>query len=139
MGYKTYSNLYHKCVVLVSDYSAGVWGFNNYNKFDAVPNRAIQCFIGTHKYATNLAINRDMGWVTSNDMRKIEMIRLWNRLIVMNENRLTKKIFLSEDNKKVNKWITDIHSIMINCDIITSFNNTQIYDLQAVKKAVNDQ
>ena len=35
------------------------------------------------------------------------MVRLWNRLMTMDQSRLTKRIFLWETNK-CNNWVSDI-------------------------------
>ncbi len=40
---------------------------------------------------TKLAINDDVGWVSSNVRRKSGMLFYWNRLIYMDSERLTKQ------------------------------------------------
>ena len=60
--------------------------------------------IGVHKFAPNLAINGDMGWVSSGNRRNIEMFRYWNRIIKMDPNRITKKVFTWDFVKRRSVW-----------------------------------
>ena len=94
VGFKTYSQLYYSCVVPVLDYCSGVWGFKSFDKIDMIQNRAIRYFMGVHRFTPILAITGDMGWAVSTSRRWANVLRLWNRLVNMDENRLTKKIFL---------------------------------------------
>ena len=90
IGYNTYSKLSNSCVAPVTDYCSGVWGFKQFNKIDTMQNIAIRYFLGVHRFTPLLAIN---GLTLSMHRRWANMIRLWNRLISMNINRLTKCVF----------------------------------------------
>jgi hypothetical protein len=58
-------------------------------------------FLGVNKYAPIAAIEGDMGWTLSNTRRRLNMIRYWNTLVNMQENRLPKKNFeMGIRNKK---------------------------------------
>lgn len=70
-----------------------MWGLKETKTVDTIQNRAIRCFLGVHKFAPILAIQGDMGWVPVVVQRKCEMIRLWNRLIRMAEDRVNKRVF----------------------------------------------
>jgi hypothetical protein len=93
LGYKSYTKLYNTGVIPILDYGAGVWGYNCHKRADIVQNRAIRFYLGVHRFASNLAINGDMGWVTCEVRQKVEMLRLWNRLINVSDTRIVKKIF----------------------------------------------
>ena len=72
-----------------------------------------------------------MGWTISVHRRWLNIIRLWNRLVDMNDDRLTKKVFVYDFNKNTNSiWCSEVKSIlekiglrtrcfqnMIKCDI----------------------
>lgn len=58
---------------------------------NSIQNRAKLCFLGVHKLAPNVAIQGDMEWEPSVIRHRGEMIRLWNCLINMPEDRITKK------------------------------------------------
>ena len=62
VGFETYTKLYYSCVVPVTDYCSGVWGFRDFNKGDMIQNRAIRYFLGVHRFTPILAISGDMGW-----------------------------------------------------------------------------
>ena len=94
LGYQTYTKLYHTGVVPIMDYCSGIWGYQNFGKLNTIQNRSQRLYLGVHRFASNLAINGDMGWVNSNTRRKLEMLRLWKRLIKMDNSRLSKKIIL---------------------------------------------
>ena len=65
LGYKTYTKPFETGVTPILDYCSGVWGAAKLDKIDTVQNRAIRYFLGTHRFSPNLAINGDMGWLSS--------------------------------------------------------------------------
>ena len=66
-------------------------GFQNFPKSDMVQNRAIRYYLGVHLFTPILALNGDMGWPISLHRRWLNIIRLWKRLVDMDDDRLTKK------------------------------------------------
>ena len=107
-GYETYTKMFNTGIVPILDYCSGVWGFSKFNKVDTIQNRAIRLYLSVHKFAPNAAINGDMGWVYNSVRRKGEMIRLWNRFICMNNERLTKNLFLEDKRICKNNWCSDL-------------------------------
>ncbi len=57
-------NKYHSGVVSMLDYCSSVWGFCNLDKIDTVQNRALRLFLEVHKFAPNVSINADIGWIS---------------------------------------------------------------------------
>ncbi len=86
-------------------------GYCNLSKIDTVQNRALRLFLGVHKFAPNLLINADMGWIPSKIRRHTEILRMWNRLVKMEDNRLTKKVFFWDKTFSQFSWCSDIHNI----------------------------
>ncbi len=86
-GYNMYTKLYHSGVVPILDYCSSVCGYCNLDKIDTVQNRALRLFLGVHKFAPNLSINADMGWIPSKIHRHTEILRMWNSLVKMEDNR----------------------------------------------------
>ena len=135
VGFETYTKLYNSCVTPVTDYCSGVWGFRDFNKSDMVQNRAIRYFLGVHRFTPILAINGDMGWPLSLHRRWINMLRLWNRLIDMDNNRLTKKIFLYDFQKYMNNsWCSEIKFIFDKLGLAVQFYNMQRCDINMHEK-----
>ncbi len=82
--------MYESHVVPVS---AGVWGYSTFEEGDKIQNRAIIYYLGVHLKAQILAIEGDMGWIRIKVSQWVAMLRLWNKLIQMLDNCLTKKVF----------------------------------------------
>ena len=115
------------------DYCSGIWGYQNFGKLNTIHNRAQRLYLGVHRFAPNLAINGDMGWVNSNTRRKIEMLRLWNRLIKMDNSRLTKKIFLWDKDKNVRNWSNEVLKLLTDIGLEQNFYQSALADLDYCK------
>ena len=68
------------------DYCYSVLGFKLYS--------IIKLFLGVNKYISTPVTHGDMGWDPPLIRRKVSMLRLWKRLICMDNTRLTKQIWL---------------------------------------------
>ncbi len=108
----TFTKMYHSGVTPILDYASGIWGYKTYEKIDTIQNRAIHLYLGVHAFAPNLAINVDMGRICSSTRRKLEMIRMWNRLIKMDNTHLTKKVFLCGLSCMGHNWNSEISSVL---------------------------
>ena len=120
LGYQTYSQLYQSCVCPVSDYASSVWGFHKNTGSEDIQNRAIRAFLRVHKLSPLLAINGDMGWIPPNIRQRCEVLRLWNRLVNMDDQRITKQIF---NWNKANdfSWTREVKSLFYR------YNSSFIY------------
>ena len=81
MGFKTFKKMYDACITKVADYSSGVWGLGLYTKLNNVHNRALRTYLGVHKYAPLESLMGKLAFTPPAIRRKVEMIRLWNRII----------------------------------------------------------
>ena len=97
----------------IHDYIVGVRGHRNISNCELVQNSAIRYFLGVHKYTPTLAIVGDMGWESCEARWKICMAQLWNSLLDMVANRLTRKIFLW-DKHILGLWSNDICKLFCN-------------------------
>ena len=139
MGFKTYSQLYYSCVVPVLDYCSGVWGSKSFDKIDMIQNRAIRYFMGVHRFTPILAITGDMGWVVSTNRRWANVLGLWNRLVNMDENRLTKKIFSYDNSMPGGKsWCSDVKTILTKVDLLSNFYDKTPVDLKHIENQLLD-
>lgn len=111
MGVDSYKKLFDTCVTPVLHYSAGIWGFKQYTKCDQVQNKAMRIFLGVHKFAPVLALQGDIGWYPCTLLRRLDMLRMWNRLCTMPDDRLTKLIFLWDYNICRNNWSSEVSQI----------------------------
>jgi hypothetical protein len=124
LGFRTYTSLFENCVAPILDYCSGVWGHKVYKKADSVQNRAIRFYLGVHCYAPISAINGEIGWDICQTRWKGNMFRLWNRLIEMDNNRLTKKIFNWDYILNCNNWSANMQMLFM------TLNRNDIYQTQ---------
>ncbi len=113
VGFQTFSKLYHSGVVLVMVYFAGVWAYGKHSSCSNIQNQK----------APILALEGDMGWITSDGRRQTEMLRLWNRLIHMDDGRLTEKVFLYDYNLYKENWFHEMKLIFGEMEQLDVFNN----------------
>ena len=115
MSFDVYEHIYNTCVIPVLDYSSEVWGARHYPKTETVHNRAIKLYMGVGKTCPTPTIIGDSGWYPSHIRRKQKMIKLWNKLVQTNDNRLLKKVFLYDwkmANSDTDSWCKDMKLIL---------------------------
>ena len=130
-GYTTYTKMFDSCVSPMLDYCSGVWGYNKLEKLDTVQNRAIRLFLGVHRFTPNKAIKGDMGWIPSRIRRHVNILRLWNRLIGLSSDRLTRKIF--DYDKSCGQWCKSVRKILLSIDCNDYHDNHVTVDLYNAK------
>ena len=108
-GFKTFEKLYYACVFPVLDYGSSVWGYKPYTQIDNIQNRAMRYFLGVHRFTPNMAITGYMGWLPSVYRRWCSMIRLWNRILLFDDTRITKKVFNHDYNICQNNCCEDLN------------------------------
>ena len=135
MGYNTYTKLFETGVAPILDYGSEIWGFQNFSQISAIQNRAIRFFLGTHRFASNVAVNGDMGWTSCETRRHIAMLRFWNRVINMDEDCLTKKIFMWDylERRSIGSWNSDIFKIFDKIGKLDIYQNRCTVNIQDAK------
>ena len=93
MPYTCYTKCYDATVQSIVDYSAALWGTKSVTCINAVQNRACRYFLGLGRYAPNVAVNGDMGWTTLEHRHWLSITRRWCRLISMDDELPTKRVF----------------------------------------------
>ena len=137
VGYKTFTKMFEAGVVPIMDYGAGVWGFGKYPSANVIQNRASRYFMGVHSFAPNPSIHADMGWLLPRYRRYLAIVRLWNHLIRMDSQRLTKQIFEWDYTMKDNNWSSDIESIFDLLGLQHIFEDRVECDLELCKHKLN--
>ena len=83
--------------------------------------RAIRAFIGIPKRAPIPGVLSEMNWLEPRSRTQIRMIRHFKRLTKLDDNRLTKKIYLWDrhlnDSGVVKTWCTEIKEILHRNDM----------------------
>ncbi len=140
VGFKTFETLYNSGVKPILEYGSGIWGHLAAKPMNKVNNRAMRYFLGVHKFSPNEALIGDIGWLTPKLSRYLPRIRLWNKLIEMDNSRLTKRIFEYDYNVCKNNWSSNMKSLFvdINADVFKeklscnlSVMNDTLYDIMS--------
>ena len=69
-----------------------------------------------------------MGWIPMQIRRKWCILQYWNRLVKLDNSRITKKIFNEEYNNN-GKWCKYIKNVLIELHYENEYNNKQVIDL----------
>ena len=133
LGFLTFSKLYDSMVGSILFYAAGVWGFKNSPDSNAIQARAMRCFLGVHKYTAKGAIEGDMGWVSCLVKQRCEIARLWNRLVQLPDERLTKNIF-NWDRRHNYPWAKEVAALFSFCDLNDIFRNNLQCNINIIKE-----
>ena len=117
VGYYTYCHLFDSFVVPVQDYACEIWWNSNINMCDKITERAMRYYLGVHNLTPLPALYGEMGWLKTKYRHYIHVIRFWNRLVNMDNHRLTKHIFQSDALFSVTgkrNWSYYVNSIIQN-------------------------
>ena len=92
VGYHIITKLYDTGVSSILSYGASIWGFGKDKYGQQIQNTATRYFLCVHKKAPIHALQADMGWVNVKYHFYLCAVQFWNRLLQMNNERLTKKV-----------------------------------------------
>ncbi len=123
LGFFTYSKLYQAGVCPILDYGSEVWGVKSFPQIDTIQNKAMRVFLGVHRFAPNAAVSGDMGWVSSSTRRKTNMVRFFNRITLMPDNRLPRKIFQWDMKCKGKTWVSYLRSVLSEINQVESIDS----------------
>jgi hypothetical protein len=101
--------------------------------FDCNSVRALRCFLGVHKYAAKVAVNGDAGWDPCVVKQRCEMVRLWNCLVSLPEERLTRNIF-NWDRAKHHPWSGEVSIILSVSDLHLMYHNNRQCNIKVVRQ-----
>ena len=131
--YKTFTTIFNSQIATILDYSSSIWSHKKAPECDVIQNKAMQYFLGVHGFTPVPALNGEMGWLPSRFRRYLNTIRLWNRLIKMDNNRLTKTIFLWDYEETQSSWCQNVKEIFGKLDFDNEYNLKQIVDIEKAK------
>ena len=86
-----------------------------------------------HGFTPVPALNGEMGWLPSRFRKYLNTIRLWNRLIKIDNNSLTKTIFLWDYEQTQSSWCQNVKEIFSKLDFDNEYNLKQIVDIEKAK------
>ena len=108
--------LFECSVSFVSDYGAEVWGFETKEEINKIHLRAARCYLGLPKHATSAGVLAEISWPEPVYRAQIRMIRQYFRIMKMEDDRLTKQIYLWDksvsERQKIQTWSSEIRCIL---------------------------
>ena len=132
VSYNCFTKLYNACVATVLDNASEIWGFTKSSACEKIQYRAIRYFLGVHRFCPIPAMTGDMGWPECRQRRMINMIRFWNRLVKLNDDRLTKRVFLWDYEINHNNWSSEIQNILEICNELHAFYSMSEVSLETI-------
>ena len=133
MNIKTYNKMINAYVKPVMHYSACVWGFKDFSKSNQVLHKAARFYLGVHKFTPVIAMFGELEWLPSVNERWIDMLRWWNHLVNLENDRLLKKCFNYDYLKCKNNWCSEIKSIFTKLDMLSNYENKKSCNLNQCK------
>ena len=117
LGYFSYTKMYNSGMVPILEYVTGAWCCGNVlSKVDVVQNCVIRFCCGLPQTAPILGMIRDMGWIPCMVRRDLETLRLFNQIVSMPTNRLTRLIF-EWDMAQGGEWSQNAKQLLSSIDI----------------------
>ena len=137
IGYKTFTKMYDAGVRPIHNYGAGVWGQGRYADIDKVYNRAIRYFLGVHPRTPIAGLQGEMGWNSPLLDRQVCLLRYWNKLVTMDDDRLTKKMFNVDYDANISNWCNDLRQLFVSIDMADTFVSRSRCDLHLARQKLH--
>ena len=137
-GFKSFEKLYFSCVVPVLQYGSAVLGFKAFSCLENIQNRTMRYFMVVHIYAPVLALIGNVGWLPCLYRQWISIIRLWNILIQMDDNRLTKITFNRDYRSSKHNWCSDFKDILSKICLTEYFENRRVIDMALAESKMKE-
>ena len=131
--YKTFTTIFNSQIANILDYSSSIWSHKKAPEGNVIQNKAMRYFLGVHRFTPVTALNGEMGWLPSRFRRYLNTIRLRNRLIKIDNSRLTKTIFLWDSEQTQSSWCQNVKEIFSKLDFDNEYNLKQIVDIEKAK------
>ena len=135
MGYEAYTKCIESCLFPILDYGSEIIGYTKSPKLEQVENRAARSFLGVHRFSAKAAVCGDIGWTPNSVRQKLNMLRYWNRLLVMKDERLTKLAFNInyEQANECDNWCHYVRQILVEIQCEELYLNKESCDLKHCK------
>ena len=115
---ETQLTLFHDAMM---EYFASVWGMTSFQCLDNVQSRTLRYFLDVHRFAPIPGLYGDSGWIPTQYRRWRCILRFWNRLQLMDDNRLTKRVFNHDYSVCQNNWSSSVKQIMTDIGLQDKF------------------
>ena len=134
VGFMSYSKMYESGVIPVVDYGSAIWGSAKHKQSELIQNRTIRYFLGVHNFTAIPVLHGEIGWLPVKYRIQVNKLRLWNRLVNMPHERLTKQIFLGMYHSNETNWCKELYNIFSQIDMQHVFHNKTVCNLDLCKE-----
>jgi hypothetical protein len=116
------------------EYGAAVWGFGGWEEAEVLQRETGRKILGVPTQAVKEAIRGELGWWTMTARRDEIRMRFWIRLLLLNEDRLVKEVYLmSKRNwvkEKKKNWASEVHTLAIKYNLRELWEDEEtVYDV----------
>lgn len=139
-GYNSFNTLFRSGVLSITDYAAGVWGTKVFSKIEQVLYKGARYYLGVHRFAPTDALLGEMGWMSARNRHNELILKLWNRLCKLPNDRLTKQVFqwdLLHCNRR-GAWSYNAKHLIHDMGCPELFMNTSPCNMTHVKTVLKD-
>ena len=141
--FNVYSILYDSCITSISDYAGEVTGYTQYGKSVQLQSRAIRAFLGLPKNSCSIGVLSEVDWLLPEYRTRLRMVRQYNRMLKMDNGRLTKKVYLwdrSLNNENIIfSWSNEVKAIFYSCGLNGIFDSNTSFQLKVVVDTIKDK
>ena len=94
--------------------------------------------MGVHNSTPIQAMMGDMGWTDIYIKEVLCMLRYWNRVIIMDNARLERRIFMWDYNKGGDNWSNKISIILNSINCMHVYRNKTWCDIKEIENRLID-
>jgi hypothetical protein len=80
MNYKVFTKLYECLVQPIVLHGSSIWGLTEQRLINNVQNRAAKIFLGVSKRTSNVAVHKDLSWMSCLSKQRLEVLRFYYKL-----------------------------------------------------------
>ncbi len=136
LGFNTYTTLIDSCVMPIILYASGVWGLKSHKICEDVLLRACRFYSGVHRLAPIPGIQGDFGWWDCKSRCNLELIRLYNRFITMDPDRLNRRVFMYDKEVCKENWNERFKQILVELELDRYWLNNAVIPIEVAKEKI---
>ena len=141
--FSVYTILYDACVTSISDYAGEITGHTQYNQSVQLQLRAIRAFLGLPKNSCNVGVLSEVDWLLPEYRTRLKMIRQYNRMLSMDGDRLTKKVFLWDRRLNteniISSWSNEVKNIFYSSGLHAFFDKNTTFPVKITINTIKER
>ena len=134
--FNVYSVLYDACVTSISDYASEIMGYTQYDSTVQLHTRAIRAYLGLPKNSCSVGVQSEVDWLLPEYRTQMKMVRQYNRIVSMDDSRLTKQIYMWDrsinDSNTISSWSSEVKNIFYSCNLNSTYDANRPFSLQCI-------